>query len=57
VTAFSNSFECRRRAAIPAACIAILYAALLAAAPTRPDEPASDFVGVIDGEAIIVNGP
>jgi hypothetical protein len=56
VTAFSNSFECRRRAAVPAACIAILCAALLAAA-ARPDESASDFVGVIDGEAIVVNGP
>jgi hypothetical protein len=57
VTAFSNSFECRRRAAVPAACIAILCAALLATAAARPDEPPSDSVGVIDGEAITVNGP
>jgi hypothetical protein len=57
VTAFSNSFECRGRAAVPAAGIAILCAALLAAAAARPDEPPSDSVGVIDGEAITVNGP
>ena len=57
MTAFSNSFECRRRAAVPAACVAILCAALLAAAAARPDEPPSDSVGVIDGEAITVNGP
>jgi len=57
VTVFSNSFECWRRAAVPAACIAILCAGLLAAAAARPDEPLSDSVGVIDGEAITVNGP
>ena len=57
MTAFSNSFECRRRAAVPAACVAIFCAALLAAAAARPDEPPSDSVGVIDGEAITVNGP
>jgi hypothetical protein len=32
-------------------------AALLAAAAARPDEPPSDSVGVIDGEAITVYGP
>ncbi len=37
--------------------MAILCAALLAAAAARPDEPPSDSVGVIDGEAIAVNGP
>src|SRR6266480_371317 len=37
--------------------MAILCAALLAAAAVRPDEPPSDSVGVIDGEAIAVNGP
>ena len=57
MTVFSNSFECWRRAAVPAACIAILCAGLLAAAAARPDEPLSDSVGVIDGEAITVNGP
>jgi hypothetical protein len=57
VTAFSNSFECRRRAAFPAASIAILCAALLVATAAHPDEPPSDSVGVIDGEAITVNGP
>jgi hypothetical protein len=35
----------------------ILCAALLAATAARPDEPPSDSVGVIDGEAITVNGP
>jgi hypothetical protein len=35
----------------------ILWAALLAAAAARPEEPPSDSVGVIDGEAIAVNGP
>jgi hypothetical protein len=57
VTAFPNSFECRRRAVVPAACIAILCAALLDRATARPDEPLSDSVGIIDGEAITINGP
>ena len=56
MTAFSNSFE-RRRATAPAACAALLCAALFAAPTTRPDELPSDSVGVIDGEAISVNGP
>jgi len=55
VAAFSNSFECRRRPRFlwPA----LRSSALLAAAAARPDEPPSDSVGVIDGEAIAVNGP
>ena len=57
MTAFSNSKACPRRAGIPAACAAILCAALIAAAAPRPDEPPSDFVGVIDGESISVTGP
>jgi hypothetical protein len=42
-----------------AACavIPILYAALIASAAGRPDEPPSDAVGVIDGESISVTGP
>jgi len=57
VTSFSNSIACRRRAALPAACIVILCAALIAAAAARPDETPSDSVGIIDGEAVTVNGP
>jgi hypothetical protein len=37
--------------------VAILCAALIAAAAARPDEPPSDSVGIIDGEAINVTGP
>jgi hypothetical protein len=55
--ACSNSNACPRRAAVPAACVAILCAALIAAAAARPDEPPSDSVGIIDGEAISVTGP
>jgi hypothetical protein len=57
VTAFSNSIGFLRRAALPASTVAILCAALFAAAAARPDEPGSDSVGVIDGEAIAVTGP
>jgi hypothetical protein len=57
VTAFFNSIRRRRRAAIPVACGAILCAGLIAAAAARPDQPASDSVGIIDGEAIAVTGP
>ena len=54
---FSNSIACRRRATGPAPCVAILCAALIATAAARPDEPPSDSVGIIDGEAISVSGP
>ena len=54
---FSNLIACRRRATVPAPCVAILCAALIAAAAARPDEPPSDSVGIIDGEAIRVTGP
>jgi len=57
VTACSNSNACPRRAAVLVACMAILGAALIAAAAARPDEPPSDSVGIIDGEAISVTGP
>jgi hypothetical protein len=57
VTAFSNPIACWRRAAFPAACVAFLCAALIAAAAVRSDEPPSDSVGVIDGESIRVTGP
>jgi hypothetical protein len=57
VRVFSNSFEWRRRGIVPVACMGVLWAALIAAAAARPDEPASDSVGIIDGEAISVTGP
>lgn len=57
MTAFSNSNASSRCAALPAACLAIFCAALIAAAAARPDEPPPDSVGVIDGEAITVTGP
>ena len=57
MTACSNSNARSRRAAVPAACVAILCAALIAAAAAHPDEPLSDSVGIIDGEAISVTGP
>jgi hypothetical protein len=57
VKAFSNSIAFLRRAAVPAASVAILCAALFVAAAARPDEPGTDSVGVIDGEAITVTGP
>ena len=57
MTAFSNLIARLRRAAIPVACGAILCAALIAVAAARPDQPASDSVGIIDGEAIAVSGP
>jgi len=57
VTAFSNSLAFPRRAVFSAACLATLCAALIATSAARPDEPASDSIGVIDGEAISVTGP
>src|SRR5260370_710600 len=57
VRAFSNSFEWRRRGIVPVACMAVLWATVIAAAAERLDEPASDSVGIIDGEAISVTGP
>jgi hypothetical protein len=59
VTAFSNSFEFLRRAMAPATCAAMLFATLLAAAAprSRTEEPASDTVGEIEGEAINITGP
>jgi hypothetical protein len=55
VIAFSNSNGRLRRVA-PTAAVALLFAALFAAA-APPDDPATDSVGVIDGEAITVTGP
>jgi hypothetical protein len=57
VTASSNSNGFRRRGALSAASVAILCAALFAAAAGRPDDPGSDSVGLIDGDAIAVSGP
>ncbi len=53
----SNSISRWHRATLPAACLAILCAALIAAASARPDEPLTDSVGVIEGESISVTGP
>jgi hypothetical protein len=57
VTAFDNSKGFLRRAALPIAAVAMLGTALFAAAAARPDDSGTDFVGVIDGEAIAVTGP
>jgi hypothetical protein len=57
VTAFSNSNASWHRLAFPAAGAAIFCAALIATSAARPDEPPTDSVGIIDGEAISVNGP
>ena len=47
----------RRRAVLFAAGAAVLCAALFAAAAARPDNPADDTVGTIEGEAIALQGP
>jgi hypothetical protein len=57
VTALSNSDARPHRSAFYASGIAMLCAALLAASVARPDEPLSDSIGVIDGEAVSVTGP
>ena len=57
MTALLHSNAGPRRTAVPAACLAIICAVLLAAAAARPDEPPSDAVGVIDGESVSVTGP
>jgi len=57
VTALSNPNARPHRSAFHAAGAAILFAALLPASAARSDEPASDSIGVIDGEAISVTGP
>ena len=57
MTLFSNSNRFLRRAALPAACVALSCAAFFSAAAAHPDEPTSDSVGVIDGESISVTGP
>src|SRR6266704_6056655 len=53
----SNSISRWHRATLPAACLAILCAALIAAASARPDEPLTDAVGVLEGESLSVTGP
>ena len=57
MTALSKSNARPPRSAFHAAGMAILFAALLAASAARSDEPASDSIGVIDGEVISVTGP
>jgi len=48
VTVFSNSFECWRRAAVPAACIAVFCAALSAAGANAPKPEAPITVSFVD---------
>jgi hypothetical protein len=55
--AISNSMSRWRRALFPAACLAILCAAFIAAGAARTDQPLTDAVGVIEGESISVTGP
>ena len=57
MTAVSNWNVRRRLAAFSAGCMSLLCAALIAEADARLDEPLTDSVGIIDGEAISVNGP
>jgi hypothetical protein len=57
VTVVSNSSVRRRLGAFSAAGMSILCAALIPVAVACPDEPLTDSVGIIDGEAISVNGP
>jgi hypothetical protein len=57
MTVFSNLATFLGRAALPVAAVAMLCAALVAAAAVRSDEPGTDFVGAIDGEAIAITGP
>ena len=54
---FSNSNVFLRRAVAPAGCVALLCAVFFSAAATTPDEPATDSVGIINGDAISVTGP
>src|SRR6266849_6290658 len=53
----SNSISRWRRAMLPAACLAIICTALIAAGAARTDQPLTDAVGVIEGESISVTGP
>jgi hypothetical protein len=57
VTTFSNSNARRGSAALLAASLWIVLAGLIAAGAARPDEPLTDSVGIIEGDAISVNGP
>ena len=57
MTPLSDSNARTHSSAFYAAGTAILCAALLAAVAVRSDEPPSDSIGVIDGEAISVTGP
>jgi hypothetical protein len=57
VTVVPNSNARPRRSAFCAAGMPILLAVLIAAFAARSDEPPSDSIGIIDGEAISVTGP
>jgi hypothetical protein len=56
VATLSNSIPFLRRALIPTLAAALFCASFFAAV-AHSDEPSADTVGVIDGEAITVNGP
>jgi hypothetical protein len=59
VVSFSNSNALQRRRLVLAGTVAafVCMGLIAAASASRPDEPLSDLVGVIDGESIAVNGP
>jgi hypothetical protein len=57
VASVSNSLRLYRRAVAPALAATLFCVALFAPAATHSDDPSSDSVGVIDGDAITVNGP
>src|SRR5260370_30328904 len=42
---------------LPAVCLSVLCAALIATAAMRSDQPLTDSVGIIEGESISVTGP
>lgn len=54
---FPNALGPSRPILLPVALAALVFTALLAASASRPDEPPTDAVGVIDGESISVSGP
>jgi len=57
VAGISNSLRFNRRALVPALASAMFCLTLIASSATHSDEPSSDSVGVIDGDAITVSGP
>jgi hypothetical protein len=57
VASLSNSKQILRRTAATVAAAFLFCAGLFSAAAARPDQPPSEAVGAIDGEAIAVSGP